>query len=129
MPEVMDQAQQRTFEDFVGAILQKNNVEGDAKTIADKIIEIAKSRANKTSFGSFCYIDPAEIEEMVVNNAELSLKLAEEKRIAKEKEEAKLKEKEELKKKEALEKKLEKERKTSEGEQLTLDMELFGGGL
>lgn len=127
----MSAADRRSFEDIVGQILKDSNVEGDAKTIADKIVKIAKDRAEKTSFGSYCYIDPEEIREMVINNAELSLyekREAEAKkrreealRAAREAEAEKMKaEKAEAKKQEKIARQIEKEKHTAEGEQLSL---------
>lgn len=127
----MREADRRSFEDIVGQMLKESNVEGDAKTIANKIIKIAKDRAVKDSFGSYCYIDPAEIREMVINNAELSIVEAREAELAKKRdeeekrrlsEEAKKRqaELEEQKKQEKIAKQLEKERHTAEGEQLSL---------
>ena len=127
----MSAADRRSFEDIVGQMLKDSNVEGDAKTIANKIIKIAKDRAVKDSFGSYCYIDPAEIREMVINNAELSIVEAREAEAKKQREEAlraareaeaeKMKaEKAEAKKQEKIARQIEREKHTAEGEQLSL---------
>lgn len=120
----MKESHRRSFEEIVELMLKESNTTGDAKIIADKIIKIAKERAETTSFGSFCYIDPEEIREMVINNADLSAVEAREKRLAEErleKQNARRREEElEQKKQEKIAKQIEKEKHTAEGEQLSL---------
>ena len=105
-----------TLIEFINDVLQKENITGDPDKIAKQIEDIARQRA----VNNVAAISDEEVREMVINNAELSLKLAEEERIKKEKEEkeeqARKKEKEELK----LQKQLEKERKVVDGEQTSL---------
>lgn len=106
------------LKDFIQEVLTTENINGDVKEIERMITEIAQQRAE----GNGCVaISDDEVRNMVINNAELSTKLAQEKaekeaREKKEQEEAdaqrqKEKEEREAKKKaERLEKKLEQER-------------------
>lgn len=109
-----------TLNEFISQVLQENNIEGNVEEIADQIEKIARERA----VDHVAAISDEEVREMVINNAELSIKLAEEKTKKEErnKEEArKIQEEREKAKKEArLQKKLEKERKLANGEQQTL---------
>lgn len=98
------------LKDFIQQVLVENNIVGDVKEIEKLITDIARERA----VDGCCAISDDEIREMVINNAELSNKLVQEKKqkeLAKEQEE---KLKEEQKKAVALEKKIEKERKINE---------------
>ena len=123
-----------TLIEFIKDVLQKENITGDPEKIAKQIEDIARERA----VNNVAAISDEEVREMVINNAELSMKLAEEERIKKEKEEKEAEErrlrrqeearaKKEEQEAEKLQKKLEKERKVGDGEQLTLG--LFGENL
>ena len=98
-----------TLKEFVEKTLLENNIQGDADQIVDKITDIAKQRQKN----SMAVISSDEVAEMVINNAELSVKLAKEK-AEKEKQEI-----EEIRQKK-LKKELEKERKAGNGEQTAL---------
>ena len=98
-----------TLKEFVEKTLLENNIQGDADVIIDKITDIARQRQKN----NMAVISSEEVAEMVINNAELSAKLAKEKA---EKEEQEI---EEIRQKK-LKKELEKERKTGNGEQTAL---------
>lgn len=113
-----------TLREFVEQTLAENHLESNVDEIITKITEIARGRA----VNSVAAISDEEVKEMVINNADLANKLAEE-RKAKAKEEAeKRAEEERLKEVQRAEQKkqkaLEKERKVADGEQLSLG--LFG---
>ena len=132
-----------TLIEFINDVLQKENIPGNVEEIAKQIVDIARKRATgnitvsdkEIEVQKVVAISDEEVREMVINNAELSMKLAEEERIKKEKEaeERRLRRQEEARAKkeeqeaEKLQKKLEKERKAGDGEQLTLG--LFGENL
>lgn len=98
-----------TLKEFVEKTLLENNIQGDADVIVDKITDIAKQRQKS----NMAVMTSIEVEEMVINNAELSAKLAKEKADKKKLEEEKTRQ-------EKLKKKLEKERKAGNGEQTAL---------
>ena len=98
-----------TLKEFVEKTLLENNIEGNADEIIDKITDIARQRQKN----NVAAISSEEVAEMVINHAELSVKLADEK-AEKEKQEK------EKARKEKLEKELEKERKAGNGEQTAL---------
>ncbi len=105
-----------TLREFVTDVLQQSGIQSDADEIIKQITDIARERAEN----NVAAISDEEVREMVINNADLANRIAEEKRL---KEEARAREKaleEERKAKEKMEKALEKERKTSEGEQMSL---------
>lgn len=135
-----------TLIEFINDVLQKENIPGNVEEIAKQIVDIARKRATgnitvsdkEIEVQKVVAISDEEVREMVINNAELSMKLAEEERIKKEKEEKEAEErrlrrqeearaKKEEQEAEKLQKKLEKERKAGDGEQLTLG--LFGENL
>lgn len=99
-----------TLLEFINDTLQKNNIQGDAKQIEQMITDIAEQRA----VDGKCAISDSEVEEMVINNAELSTKLAKEKAEKEAKEEAERKAREEQKEKEKAEKKAQKEKEKAE---------------
>ncbi len=113
-----------TLEEFVQGTLTANNLPGDVSEIIAKIYEIAKER--KASFGSMqiAAISDEEVREMVINNAELSAKIAEEKEKKARAEAEKRAQEEQLKQIQKMEEKktkaLEKERKVAGGEQISL---------
>ena len=98
-----------TLKEFVEKTLLENNIEGNADEIIDKITDIAKQRQKS----NMAVMTSIEVEEMVINNAELSAKLAKEKADKKKLEEEKTRQ-------EKLKKELEKERKAGNGEQTAL---------
>lgn len=121
-----------TLNEFIADVLKKENIPGNIEEIANQIEDIARERA----VNNIAAISDEEVRELVINNAELSVKLAEEKakkekREQEEREEKeKVREAEEEKKKkekeaEKLQKKLEKERKLANGEQQSLFDDLW----
>ena len=119
-----------TLKEFVVYVLNKNNLDGDPDVIIKKITEIVRKRAAGQLIVA---ISNEEVREMVINSAELSMKLAEEKKIKEQKLEEERRIKEEQRRQEAEEKKkereaeklqqkLEKERKAGDGEQLPLGL-------
>ena len=105
-----------TLREFVVNVLAENNITSDPDEIIKQITEVARQRATN----QVACISDEEVREMVINNADLAARIAEEK---KQKEEARLareKEAEEKRAQEKLEKELEKERKSASGEQLSL---------
>lgn len=98
-----------SLNEFVNSVMAENNITADSNQIIEKITEIARQRA----VGGCCAISDDEIREMVINNAELVNKLAEEK-AEKEKQEK------EKARQERLKKELEEERKAGNGEQTAL---------
>lgn len=98
-----------TLKEFVEKTLLENNIEGNADEIIDKITDIARQRQKN----NVAAISSEEVAEMVINNAELSAKLAKEKADKKKLEEEKTRQ-------EKLKKELEKERKAGNGEQTAL---------
>ena len=98
-----------TLKEFVEKTLLENNIQGDADVIVDKITDIARQRQKN----SMAAISSDEVAEMVINNAELSAKLAREKADKKKLEDEKTRQ-------EKLKKELEKERKAGNGEQTAL---------
>lgn len=109
-----------TLEQFVQDTLTVNNLAGDVKEIIGKIVEIARERAVNCVGGSVAYIDPEEVREMVINNAELSAKLAEEKQAKAEERAKKHEEERRLREEEKKAKALENEKKVAGGEQISL---------
>lgn len=99
-----------TLLEFINDTLQKNNIQGDAKQIEQMIKDIAQERAED----GMCCIDNEEVEQMVINNAQLSTQLAKEKAEKEAKEEAERKAREEQKEKEKAEKKAQKEKEKAE---------------
>jgi len=113
-----------TLREFVEQTLAENHLDSNVDQIIKQITDIARQRAEH-NVAAIC---DEEVREMVINNADLANKLAQEKE-AKAKEEAEKKAQEErLKEEQRAEQKkqkaLEKERKVADGEQLSLG--LFG---
>lgn len=110
-----------TLKEFIQQVLEENNMTSDVDTIAQQITDIARERQTD----GCAAISDEEVREMVINNAELASKLAEEKKQKELEEEQKKAEeqriKEEKKQQEKLQKQIEKETKFSNGnEQMTL---------
>lgn len=98
-----------TLREFVDDVLAENNIQSDPEQIIRQITDIARTRA----VNNVAAISDIEIREMVINNAELANRLAQEKKAREEAREAE-------KKAEMVKKQLEKERKTADGEQMVL---------
>jgi len=109
-----------TLREFVVNVLTENNIQSDPDEIIKQITDIAKNRA----VNNVAAISDDEVKEMVINNAELAARLAQEKKNKQEEAARKKAEEErikaEQKEAEKREKALEKERKTADGEQLGL---------
>ena len=116
-----------TLREFVVDVLNENNITSDPDEIIKQITEIARQRATN----NVAAISDDEIRELVINNADLANRLAQEKKAKEEAREKELElkreqlakekaEEEERKKQEKIEKALEEERKTSNGEQMSL---------
>ena len=109
-----------TLREFVNGVLNENNIISDPDRIIKMITDIARERA----IDHVAAISDDEVRQMVIDNAGLANKLAEEKRL-REQREQELKAQEEARKKaQKEEEKLQKERDAGTGEQLTLG--LFG---
>lgn len=116
-----------TLREFVDNVLLENNITSDPEEIIKQITSIARERATD----GVAAISDDEVRDMVINNADLANRLAEEKkrkdeaRIKREAIEAEKKKeaeriKAEQKEAEKRQKALEKERKAGDGEQLGL---------
>lgn len=99
-----------TLLEFINDTLQKNNIQGDAKQIEQMITDIAEQRA----VDGKCAISDSEVEQMIINNAQLSTQLAKEKAKREAKEEAERKALEEQREKEKAEKLAQKEKERAE---------------
>ena len=113
-----------TLKEFVVNVLTENHLPGDPDEIIKKITEVARERAVQCGSGQVAFIDPEEVREMVINNAELTARIAQERaeKRAREEKEKQAKEAEAKAKKDAekLKKSLEKEKHVSNGEQTSL---------
>lgn len=109
-----------TLKEFVDGVLNENNIVADSEQIIKMITDIARQRA----VDGCAAISDDEVRDMVINNADLANKLAEEEKAMREAEEQKRLEQEAQKAAEKeekkIQKKLEKERKRAEGEQTAL---------
>lgn len=94
-----------TLREFVDNVLLENNITSDPEEIIKQITSIARERATN----GVAAISDDEVRDMVINNADLANRLAEEKKRKAEQKEA-----------EKRQKALEKERKAGDGEQLGL---------
>lgn len=110
-----------TLKEFVDGVIAENNMTADSEEIIKKITEIARERAGSQKVAAIC---DEEVREMVLNYAELSMKLAEEKKAKlkeqHEKAEAERKQREAERAEEKKQKALEKEKKLAIGEQIGL---------
>lgn len=113
-----------TLREFVEQTLAENHLESNVEEIIKQITDIARERA----VNSVAAICDEEVKEMIINNADLANRLAQEKEAKAQEEAEKKAQEERLKQEQRAEQKkqkaLEKERKTAEGEQLSLG--LFG---